>query len=196
MNIKSLRIGQGFDVHPFAEPGSNRVLVLGGVEFPEGPALAGHSDADVLAHALTDAILGAAGLGDIGQHFPDSDPAWSGADSLDLLAEAVRLVELEGWAILNADCTVIADRPRIAPHKPVMQENLSTIMGGSVTVKGKRTEGVAGLGGGIQCHAVALLASIDGSSPEPGQASTSGPSRAIRTPELLKPNDPKDEVPS
>ena len=160
-----LRVGQGFDVHPFADaesPGSggqpDRPLVLGGVTFPDGPALVGHSDADVIAHAMTDAILGAAGLGDIGQLFPDTDAAHDGADSIELLRIAVRRVSDAGWRVVNADATVVLDAPKLAPHRAAMIANLSDALGAPVSVKGKRTEGVAGLGGGIQCHAVALLA--------------------------------------
>ncbi len=157
MTLPRLRIGQGFDVHPFAEE-STRPLVLGGVSFPEGPSLVGHSDADVIAHAITDAILGAAELGDIGQLFPDTDPAFDGVNSLELLAIAAQRVTDAGWGVMNADATVILDTPKLAPHRDTMVENLSAALGAPVSVKGKRTEGVAGLGGGIQCHAVALLA--------------------------------------
>lgn len=155
-----LRVGQGFDVHPFVDPTeqTERALVLGGVRFPDGPALVGHSDADVIAHAITDAILGAAGLGDIGQLFPDTDAVHAGADSIELLAIAASKVVDAGWQVVNADATVVLDAPKLAPHRSEMIANLSGALGAPVSVKGKRTEGVAGLGGGIQCHAVALLA--------------------------------------
>ncbi len=156
-SVPNLRIGQGFDVHPFADD-ATRPLVLGGVAFPEGPALVGHSDADVIAHAITDAILGAAGLGDIGQLFPDTDAAHAGADSIALLTIAAERVTEAGWSVVNADATVILDAPKLAPHRDAMIANLSAALGAPVSVKGKRTEGVAGLGGGIQCQAVALLA--------------------------------------
>lgn len=150
------RIGQGFDVHPFSDdPG--RMFVLGGVSFPEAVGLIGHSDADVAAHACTDAILGAAGLGDIGQFFPDTDPEFEGADSVALLRSAATAVAAAGWAVVNIDCTVILDAPKLAPARPEMQQNLSAAVGAPVSIKGKRTEGVAGLAGGVQCHAVALV---------------------------------------
>jgi 2-C-methyl-D-erythritol 2,4-cyclodiphosphate synthase len=157
-DLSRLRVGHGFDVHPFAE-GPARVLVLGGVAFPGEPGLAGHSDADVVAHAVTDALLGAAGLGDIGQHFPDSDPALAGADSIDLLCRAVADVRAAGWEPGNVDCTVVAERPKLAPRREAMQERLSAAVGAPVTVKGKRAEGLGALGRaeGVACWAVALL---------------------------------------
>jgi 2-C-methyl-D-erythritol 2,4-cyclodiphosphate synthase/2-C-methyl-D-erythritol 4-phosphate cytidylyltransferase len=156
-----MRVGQGFDVHPFGDDPS-KPLVLGGVAFPEMCGLQGHSDADVIAHACTDAILGAAGLGDIGQVYPDTDPRWAGADSIELLSKAAGQIEEQGWRVVNIDCTVIVDQPKIAPHRQSMEENLSRACGGPVTVKGKRTEGIPGLGGGIQCQAMALLSSHQG----------------------------------
>jgi 2-C-methyl-D-erythritol 2,4-cyclodiphosphate synthase len=152
----AIRIGQGFDVHPWSDD-ATRTLVLGGVSIPGHPALHGHSDADVVAHACTDALLGAAGLGDIGQLFPDTDPALAGADSLVLLTRAVEVVQEAGWAAVNVDCTVVLDRPRIAPLRPRMEQNLSEVIGAPVTIKGKRTEGLASLGDGAHCWAVALL---------------------------------------
>lgn len=152
----SMRVGQGFDVHPFSDD-PNRLFVLGGVTFPGATGLVGHSDADVAAHACTDAILGASGLGDIGQLFPDTDPDLVGANSIHLLARAVEEVAAAGWTILNVDCTVILDSPKLAPHRAQMQQNLSSAIGAPVSIKGKRTEGVAGLAGGVQCHAVALV---------------------------------------
>lgn len=151
-----IRIGQGFDVHPWSDDGS-RTLVLGGVTIPDHPALQGHSDADVVAHACTDALLGGAGLGDIGQLFPDTDPALAGADSLVLLARAVDAVHRAGWAAVNVDCTVVLDRPKIAPLRPDMERNLSRVIGAPVTIKGKRTEGLTSLAEGAHCWAVALL---------------------------------------
>lgn len=153
--IPTMRVGQGFDVHPWSDD-PDRTLVLGGVTF-DGPGLAGHSDADVAAHACTDALLGAAGLGDIGQLFPDTDPALEGADSIALLEEAARQAAAAGWRVVNIDCTLILDAPKIGPHKDEMMRRLSDAAGGPVNVKGKRTEGVAGLAGGIQGHAVALV---------------------------------------
>jgi 2-C-methyl-D-erythritol 2,4-cyclodiphosphate synthase len=158
VSVPVLRIGQGYDVHAFSdEPG--RRLVIGGVEFPEGPGLAGHSDGDVLAHAVTDALLGAAGLGDIGQHFPDDDPQWAGADSIGLLTRAVADVRAAGWVPQNVDCTVILEAPKLAPRRAEIQDRLSNAVGAPVTVKGKRAEGLGALGRreGIACVAVALL---------------------------------------
>lgn len=153
-----VRVGQGFDVHPFSDDPDRR-LVLGGVAFPGERGLAGHSDADVIAHAVTDALLGAAGLGDIGQHFPDTDPALAGADSLELLRRAVADVRAAGWAPANVDCTVVLDRPKLAPVKAELERNLSEAVGAPVTVKGKRSEGIGALGRGegALCLAVALV---------------------------------------
>lgn len=156
--MTAFRVGLGFDVHPFSHD-SGRPLVLAGIVFPGEAGLAGHSDADVVTHAVADAILGAAGQGDLGEHFPDSDPAWRGADSSRLLAEVVRLVGDEGWNVANVDCAVILEAPRLAPHKAAMQSHLSGIVGGPVSVKAKRAEGLGALGRreGIACYAVALL---------------------------------------
>jgi 2-C-methyl-D-erythritol 2,4-cyclodiphosphate synthase len=151
-------VGQGFDVHPFSDDPA-RPLVLGGVTFEGERGLAGHSDADVVAHAVTDALLGAAGLGDIGQHFPDDDPALAGADSLDLLRRAVADVRGAGWAPGNVDCTVVLDAPKLAPRRAELERALTDAVGAPVTVKGKRTEGLGALGRGegIACFAVALV---------------------------------------
>lgn len=154
--MTDLRVGQGFDVHPWSDD-ADRALILGGVRFEGVRGLSGHSDADVVAHALIDAILGAAGLGDIGQLFPDTDDAHAGADSLRLLEVAAEELSKHGWRTLNADCTVIVDEPKLAPQRLEMQALLSAAIGGPVSVKGKRTEGMAGLQGGITCHAVALI---------------------------------------
>jgi 2-C-methyl-D-erythritol 2,4-cyclodiphosphate synthase len=153
-----LRVGQGFDVHPFSDDPSRR-LVLGGVMFPGERGLAGHSDADVIAHAVTDALLGAAGLGDIGEHFPDTDPALAGADSIGLLCRAVADVRSAGWAPLNVDCTVVLEAPKLAPQRDAIRERLSAVLGAPVSVKGKRAEGLGALGRseGVACFAVALL---------------------------------------
>lgn len=153
------RIGQGFDVHALV-PG--RRLVLGGVEIPCERGLLGHSDADVLAHAVTDALLGAAGLGDIGRHFPDTDARFAGADSLVLLAEAVRRVREAGYSVGNVDATIVAQAPRMAPHIDEMNARLARAIGigvGQVNVKARTTErlGFEGRGEGISAHAVALL---------------------------------------
>jgi 2-C-methyl-D-erythritol 2,4-cyclodiphosphate synthase len=153
-----VRVGQGFDVHPFSDD-PTRVLVLGGVPFPGEPGLVGHSDSDVIAHAVVDALLGAAGLGDIGQRFPDSDPVWEGADSIGLLEQAVADVRAAGWAPANVDCTVVLESPKVAPRRAEMESRLSAAVGAPVTVKGKRAEGLGSLGRkeGIACFAVALV---------------------------------------
>ena len=154
----NVRVGQGFDVHPWSDdPG--RPLVLGGVTLPDARGLAGHSDADVVAHAVADAVLGAAGLGDIGTHFPDTDPHWRGADSLTLLRHVVDLVTAEGWSIGNVDATVILETPKLAPHKAAMAQRLSDALGAPVSVKAKRAEGLGALGRGegVACFTVALL---------------------------------------
>ena len=155
-----VRVGQGFDVHRFADaPEPGRVLVLGGVAFPGEPTLSGHSDADVIAHAAADALLGAAGLGDIGQHYPDTDPAWKGADSLRILADVASKVRALGWGIGNVDCSIVCESPRIAPVRDEMMRNLSTAAGAPVTVKGRRAEGLGAIGRkeGIMCFASAII---------------------------------------
>ena len=155
--MNDVRVGQGFDIHRFSDDPDRR-LVLGGVEF-DGPGLHGHSDADVIAHAAIDALLGAAGLGDIGEHCPDTDPKWKGADSLVLLAHAGTLVRADGWTIGNVDCSVVCDTPKLAPHRAEMQANLSKVCGAPVSVKGRRAEGLGALGRGegIACWAVAVI---------------------------------------
>jgi 2-C-methyl-D-erythritol 2,4-cyclodiphosphate synthase len=160
--VGELRIGFSFDVHPFdsaVEPGSPRCLVLGGVTFGDEVALRGHSDADVVAHAVGEAMLGAAALGDLGLHFPDDDPLWLGADSLALLAACSRLVGAEGWALANADCSLVAERPRVAPHRLEMMARLTKAARGPVHVKATRPEGLGSLGRGegIACYAAVLL---------------------------------------
>jgi 2-C-methyl-D-erythritol 2,4-cyclodiphosphate synthase len=162
------RVGQGWDVHALV-PG--RPLVVGGVPIPCTRGLLGHSDADVLLHAITDALLGAAALGDIGRHFPDTDVRWKGADSRALLSAAAALVRQAGWEPGNVDCTVIAQAPRMAPHLPAMVEAIAGALGidpGCVNVKAKTGErlGFVGRGEGIAAEAVALL--IDRSPPPAG----------------------------
>ena len=154
----SVRVGQGYDVHPFSEDPA-RPLVLGGVTVDGSPGLAGHSDADALAHACADAVLGAAGLGDLGDHFPDTDPEWSGADSLTLLAEVVRLAAEAGWRVVNLDATIIAERPKLGLLRPQMADRLTAVVGAPVSVKATTPEGLGavGRGEGIACLAVALL---------------------------------------
>jgi 2-C-methyl-D-erythritol 2,4-cyclodiphosphate synthase len=153
-----VRVGLGFDVHPFSDDPSRR-LVLGGVHVAGERGLAGHSDADVVAHAVADALLGAAGLGDLGQHFPDTDPAWAGADSLAILAGVVDLLAGAGWSVGNVDCTVVLEAPRLAPHRAQMVANLAGAVGAGVSVKATRAEGLGaiGRGEGVACWAVALV---------------------------------------
>lgn len=155
----TIRVGMGFDVHPSSDD-PDRPMVLGGVTFA-GPGLVGHSDADAIAHAVADALLGAAGLGDIGSHFPDTDPSFAGADSIELLRQVASSLRAAGWRVGNVDCTVVCDVPKIGPARDEMQDRLSAAAGGPVTVKGKRPEGLGALGRqeGIACWAVALIES-------------------------------------
>jgi 2-C-methyl-D-erythritol 2,4-cyclodiphosphate synthase len=155
-----MRIGQGFDAHALV---SGRKLIIGGVHVPHEKGLAGHSDADVLIHAVCDALLGAAGLGDIGQHFPDSDARYKDIDSRKLLREVARLIESRRLKVVNVDATVIAQAPRLAPHVAAMRANLAADLGiaaDAVNIKAKTTEklGFVGRGEGIAAEAVALLA--------------------------------------
>ena len=155
-----VRVGQGFDIHKFADaPIEGRVLILGGVKFPGERVLIGHSDADVIAHAAADALLGAAGLGDIGQHYPDTDPAWKGADSLAILRDVAAKVTVQGWRIGNVDCSVVCESPRIAPSRDRMVSLLSEAAGAPVSVKGRRAEGLGAIGRseGIACFASAVI---------------------------------------
>lgn len=154
-----MRIGQGFDVHALV---AGRKLVIGGVQIPYEKGLQGHSDADVLLHALCDALIGAAALGDIGALFPDTDPRYQGIDSRHLLREVVRLLDGRGWRIVNVDATIIAQAPRIAPHIPKMRETIAADLGiavADVNVKARSTEqlGFIGRGEGIAAEAVALI---------------------------------------
>ena len=154
-----MRIGHGYDVHRLVE---DRKLILGGVEVPFEKGLLGHSDADVLAHAVMDAVLGAAALGDIGQHFPDNDPAYSGADSLKLAQHVARIMREKGWKIVNIDSTLLCQKPKLAPYIPAMRENLAAAFGmpvDAVSVKATTEEhlGFTGEGLGIAAHAVALI---------------------------------------
>lgn len=155
----NIRIGQGWDTHALV-PG--RALIIGGVQVPHTHGALGHSDADVLLHAITDALLGAAGLGDIGTHFPDTDAAFKGADSAVLLAEAARRVRAEGWQVANVDSTVIAQAPRLAPHRAAMVARIAQVLGleaGQVNVKAKTAEklGPVGQGAAIEAQAAVLL---------------------------------------
>ena len=153
-----MRVGQGFDVHRFSDDPA-RPLVLGGVVFEGEPGLDGHSDADAVAHAVADSLLGAAGLGDIGSWFPDDDPGTSGADSMGLLAHVVAGVRASGWSVANVDCTIVCEAPKLAPRRAELQERLTAVVGAPVTVKGKRAEALGALGRkeGIACLAVSLL---------------------------------------
>ena len=155
----NIRIGHGYDVHRLVE---GRKLILGGVEIPWEKGLDGHSDADVLVHAIMDALLGAAALGDIGQHFPDSDPAYKGADSCTLLGRVNQLLRQKGYAIGNIDATILAQRPKLAPHIPAMRQRIAEVLGiepDCVSVKATTEEGLGftGSGEGIAAHAVALI---------------------------------------
>ncbi|WP_203145608.1 2-C-methyl-D-erythritol 2,4-cyclodiphosphate synthase [Alcaligenes faecalis] len=154
-----IRVGQGFDVHVLCE---GRPLILGGVTIPHTHGLMGHSDADALLHAITDAILGAAGLGDIGRHFPDTDPKYKGADSRVLLRHAYEQVRAAGWLVGNVDATIHAQKPKIAPHAPAMVTNIEAdlqLEPGSVNIKGKTNEAIGFVGRqeGIAVTSVALL---------------------------------------
>ena len=154
-----MRVGHGYDVHRLVE---DRKLILGGVEIPYEKGLLGHSDADVLTHAVMDALLGAAALGDIGKHFPDSDERYKGADSIKLMEHVVELLAEKSYLIENIDCTIIAQRPKLAPYIPTMKEKLAAAAGidaDCVNVKATTEEklGFTGEGLGIACHAVALI---------------------------------------
>jgi 2-C-methyl-D-erythritol 2,4-cyclodiphosphate synthase len=154
------RIGTGYDIHRLVE---GRKLVLGGVEIPFEKGLLGHSDSDVLTHAVCDALLGAAALGDIGTHFPDNDPRWAGASSLDFLARVVELVTEKGYRVANVDSTVMAERPRLMPYVQTMRENLASVLQiniGQVNIKAKTNEGLESVGRGeaMAAQAVALIA--------------------------------------
>ncbi|NOY24171.1 MAG: 2-C-methyl-D-erythritol 2,4-cyclodiphosphate synthase [Acidobacteria bacterium] len=161
--MSDFRIGQGIDFHRF-QPG--RCLVLGGVEFHEPYGLAGHSDADVVLHAVADAVLGAVGLGDIGLHFPDSDPRWKGADSRKLLAEIVALAAEKGWQVGNADITVIGQQPKIAVHRGEIQHSIAEILGitpDRVNVKATTTEAMGALGReeGLATFAIVMMVKMN-----------------------------------
>ena len=157
-----MRIGQGFDIHALAE---HRKLIIGGVTIPYERGLAGHSDADVLLHAICDALIGAAALGDIGKHFPDTDPRYAGIDSRKLLREVRQLLHIHQFRIVNIDATVIAQAPRLAPHIGAMRENIAADLGivvGDVNIKAKTAErlGAIGRGEGIAAEAVALICAV------------------------------------
>lgn len=158
----SFRVGQGYDLHRLVE---GRPLILGGVKIDYEKGLLGHSDADALLHAITDALLGAAGLGDIGRHFPDTDPAYKGIDSKILLSEAVALVVKAGWVIANVDATVIAQAPKLAPHMDKIRQSVAQAIGidlHRVNIKAKTKEGCDAVGqkAAIEVHAIVLLEAI------------------------------------
>jgi 2-C-methyl-D-erythritol 2,4-cyclodiphosphate synthase len=164
MHMPLFRVGEGWDIHALV---MGRPLVLGGVQIPHTHGLSGHSDADALLHAMTDAILGAAGLGDIGQHFPDTDPQFKGADSLALLVEAYRRVKVGGWQLVNVDATIVAQSPKMAPHIPVMRQRIAQALGldaQDVNIKAKTAErmGPVGEGFAIEARAVCLLTKSTG----------------------------------
>lgn len=163
-----IRVGQGFDIHRFSDD-PDQMLVLGGCHFPDELGLVGHSDADVPAHAAADALLGAAGLGDLGTHFPDTDPQWAGADSLKMLSAVADLVRHAGWVIGNIDVKVVCERPKLAPRKDEMERNLSLAAQAPVTVSGRRAEGLGAIGRqeGIAAWAVAVVSSTVSSNGEP-----------------------------
>jgi 2-C-methyl-D-erythritol 2,4-cyclodiphosphate synthase len=159
-----MRVGIGYDSHRFEE---GRRLVLGGVHIPEHAGLAGHSDGDAVAHALIDALLGAVGAGDVGGYFPPSDGSWKDADSMDLLARAVNILESRNYQVVNVDITVVCETPKLAPHVEAMRGRLGDVLrvgAGAVSVKGKTNEGMGwiGRGEGIAVHAVALVEAIGG----------------------------------
>ena len=155
--MTEIRVGHGFDIHPFSED-PNRSMVLGGVVF-DGPGLEGHSDADAVSHACIDALLGAAGLGNIGERYPETDEKFLGADSLALLADTAKAITEASWKIANVDCTVVLENPKLSPHREEMENLLSKAVGAPVTVKGRRPEGLGALGReeGIVCFAIALV---------------------------------------
>lgn len=158
-----MKVGMGYDVHKLVE---DRKLILGGVEIPYEKGLLGHSDADVLVHAVMDALLGAAALGDIGKHFPDTDPAYAGADSMKLLEEVKKLLDAENYIVGNIDATVIAQKPKLAPYIERMRENIAVRLGvdmNQVNVKATTEEGLGftGAGQGISAQAICLLETVD-----------------------------------
>lgn len=156
--MSNQRVGFGFDTHRFSNDPS-RLLVLAGVQIPNTPGLHGHSDADVVTHAVVDALLGAAGLGDIGEHFSDTDERWAGANSLVFLRHSVTLLHDAGYEVVNADCTIVTERPKIAPHRSAMQLYLSAAVGAPVSVKASSAEGLGAIGRieGVACWAVAMI---------------------------------------
>ncbi|HEX5548431.1 MAG TPA: 2-C-methyl-D-erythritol 2,4-cyclodiphosphate synthase [Ktedonobacterales bacterium] len=162
MSERAMRVGIGYDVHAFAPPEAGRPLMIGGIAIPHDRGLAGHSDADVLLHAVVDALLGAAALGDIGTYFPSSNARWQGASSADFLAHTVALLAEAGWRIENVDATVVMEAPRLGPHVPAIRATMAKTLQLSVdcvSVKGKTTDrlGFTGRSEGVACYAVALI---------------------------------------
>jgi 2-C-methyl-D-erythritol 2,4-cyclodiphosphate synthase len=160
--MTAIRVGQGFDVHRFAAPEAGRPLVLMGCDIPHDRGLEGHSDADVMLHALMDALLGAAGLGDIGLHFPDTDPAYRGANSAELLRKVMGDLSERGWQVVNADVCLIGERPKLSPHRQSMRERVAPLLGiptEALNVKATTTEqlGFTGRGEGLAAQAVVLI---------------------------------------
>ena len=160
-----MRIGFGYDIHAF---GAGKHVMLGGVDIPHDRGIVAHSDGDVLLHALCDALLGAMALGDIGQHFPDSDPRWKGVASALFLRRCAELMHEHGWRLVNADVTVLAERPRLGNHRPAMRANIAHALGTTaerINIKATTCEGLGaiGRGEGLACHAVVLLARRDAS---------------------------------
>lgn len=153
-----IRVGHGFDVHRAGDD-PDRPLILGGCVFPGLPGLVGHSDGDAIAHAIADGLLGATGLGDLGQVFPDTDPALEGADSVDLLRRVAAMAVDDGWRIGNADCSVVCELPKLAPLRADMQQRLGDAVGAPVSVKGRRAEGLGaiGRGEGVVCFAAVVV---------------------------------------
>ncbi len=154
----SFRVGHGFDVHRYSDD-PDRQLVLGGVVIEAAPGLEGHSDSDVLSHAMSDALLGAAALGDLGGHFPDTDPSWAGVRSLELLERVLSMLEEQQMDVINADCTIICERPSLSEDIPRIARQLTSLVGAPVSVKAKRAEGLGALGRveGIACLCVVLV---------------------------------------
>lgn len=160
---RETRVGMGYDAHQFAAPEDGRPLMLAGVRVPHDRGLAGHSDADVALHAVVDALLGAAALGDIGAYFPSSDERWRGVASSEFVTAAVAALAREGWSLVNVDVTIVAERPRLAPHVTAMRASLAGLLGtplDRVSVKSKTTDGMGFTGReeGMACYAVALIA--------------------------------------
>ena len=156
--ISDIRVGQGFDIHRFGDE-TDRPLILGGVEFPGERSLVGHSDADVPAHAITDALLSALQLGDLGERFPDTDPRWAGANSIEMLRAVASEVVSLGWTMRNASAVIVCERPKIAPVREEMQRNLGAACAAPVTVTGRRAEGLGAIGRseGIACWASVVV---------------------------------------